>query len=331
MRVEMAVAVRDLEAAAVDDDGAVALPLRAVVSAREGEPQRVAVGARPRDGGPGEKARERGLADLGVDLAVVLVLDPGLRRLVQERPGQVGHMLQHGDQPALDRPPERLLLGILVRAIRERRLVQDAEPGQPSRDLGGGHGGAVVAQRRTRQAALLERLAQAMGDDLGALGQIPLQMAGEARAVVEHAEQDRREPLAARRQHLPGAVVAVPVPEAVDILGLVAANLAIIEARLGALGAVRSAWRDAPPLVETVGLEEPAQRRVGRHGLEIGLGRGQRDEIVVMQLDAPALVRGILRKHGLAHGVAHRHLLTGIGTQLAPQHADRIGALCKAR
>ena len=28
----------------------------------------------------------RGLADLGVELAVVLVLDPGLRRLVEERP-----------------------------------------------------------------------------------------------------------------------------------------------------------------------------------------------------------------------------------------------------
>ena len=46
-----------------------------------------------------------------------------------------------------------------------------------------------------------------------------------------------------------------------------------------------------------------------------------------MELDAPALVRGILREHGLAHGVADRELLSGIGAQLAAEHADRIGAL----
>src|SRR5258708_23926748 len=46
-----------------------------------------------------------------------------------------------------------------------------------------------------------------------------------------------------------------------------------------------------------------------------------------MELDAPALVRSILREHGLAHGIADRNLPSGIGAQLAAQHADRIGAL----
>ena len=55
---------------------------------------------------------------------------------------------------------------------------------------------------------------------------------------------------------------------------------------------------------------------------------GQRDEIVVMQLDAPAhAVGGVLREHSAADGVADRVLLPSIAAHLAPEHADRIGAL----
>ena len=179
---EMAITVRHLEAAALDDDGAVALLVGAMSAAREGEAQRIAVGTRPRDVGPGEEARDRRLADLGVGLAVVLVLDPGLGGLVQEAQGQVRHVLQHGDQPALDRAPERLLLGVLIGAVGQRGVVQDAETGEPLGDLRGRHRGAVVAQRGARQAALLERLAEPVRDDLGGLGQIPLQVTGEARS-----------------------------------------------------------------------------------------------------------------------------------------------------
>ena len=92
--------------------------------------------------------------------------------------------------------------------------MKDAEPGETFGDLGGGHGGAVVAQRRARQPALLERLRQAVGDVLGGLGQIPLQMTGQPRAVIEHAEQDRRHPFAARGQHLPRSMMTIPMPEA---------------------------------------------------------------------------------------------------------------------
>jgi hypothetical protein len=90
--------------------------------------------------------------------------------------------------------------------------VQDAEPGEAFADLGRRHRGAVVAHGGTRQAALLERLRQAVGDVLGVLRQIPLQMTGEPRAIVEHAEQDRRPPLAARGEHLLRSMVTVPVP-----------------------------------------------------------------------------------------------------------------------
>jgi hypothetical protein len=34
-----------------------------------------------------------------------------------------------------------------------------------------------------------------------------------------------------------------------------------------------------------------------------------------------------LREHGLAHRIADRNLPSGIGAQLAAEHADRIGAL----
>jgi hypothetical protein len=61
-----------------------------------------------------EEAGDGSFADLGVDLAVVLVLAPGLCRFVEDRKREIGHILQHGDEPALDRAPERLLLGILV-------------------------------------------------------------------------------------------------------------------------------------------------------------------------------------------------------------------------
>src|SRR5467141_4590701 len=88
-----------------------------------------------------------------MDLAVVLVLDPGLRRLVEDRKREIGDILQHGDQPPLNRTPERLLFGILVGAVGQRCLVQDAEPREPFGDLGGRHGRAVVAQAGARQAA----------------------------------------------------------------------------------------------------------------------------------------------------------------------------------
>ena len=111
---EMPIAVRHLEPSPRDDDAAVALLLGTNGAAREGEAERGTVRTRPRHRWPFEEAGKRRGGDLGVDRAVVLVLDPGLRRLVEEGERQIGHMLQHGDETALDRAPERLLLGVLV-------------------------------------------------------------------------------------------------------------------------------------------------------------------------------------------------------------------------
>src|ERR1700681_2120643 len=46
-----------------------------------------------------------------------------------------------------------------------------------------------------------------------------------------------------------------------------------------------------------------------------------------MELDAPAFVCGVLREHALPHGVTDRVLPSGIGADLAAEHADRIGPL----
>jgi hypothetical protein len=206
-------------------------------------------------------------------------------------------------------------------------VVQDAQTGEPLGDLRRRHRGAVVAERCAWQAALLERLAEPVRDDLGGLGQIPLQVTGKPRSVVEHAEQNGRHPLATFGEHLARTVMAVPVPQAINVLSLVAAHLAIGDAGLGALGTVGSARCHAPPPGEAIVAHEPAQRGVGRHRLKLGPRFGQRDQVVVMELDAPALVRGVLREDGLAHGIADRNLLSGVGAQLAAEHADWIGAL----
>ena len=95
------------------------------------------------------------------------------------------------------------------------------------------------------------------------------------------------------------------------MLGLVAAHLAVIEPRLRTLGA------GGPPSVQTVRAKEAAQCRVGRHRPKRGLLRRERDQVVVVKLGAPALVRGILGKQRLAQGVAHRRLAAGVPAALA--------------
>ena len=103
-------------------------------------------------------------------------------------------------------------------------------------------------------------------------------------------------------------MVAVPVPETVHVFGLVAAHLAVEQARLGAPGAFGAAGRERPPFVEAVRPEEAAQGGVGRRRRKLGLLLGQREEVVVMKLGAPALVRSVLRQHSLAQSRAHRRL-----------------------
>jgi hypothetical protein len=78
---------------------------------------------------------------------VVLKLDPRLGGLVEQLQGELLAALEHRHQSALHRGPEGLLLGILIRAVGERGLVQDAEVMEPLADLLGHHGTAVVGHQ----------------------------------------------------------------------------------------------------------------------------------------------------------------------------------------
>jgi hypothetical protein len=109
-----------------------------------------------------------------------------------------------------------------------RRLVEDAEGLERLGDLGRDNRGAVVAERRPRQSTLLDRLRQVLGDVLGVLRPVPLDVAGDPGPVIERAEQDGRQELDARRDHLLRGDVAVPVPQAVHVGGLVAAELQLV-------------------------------------------------------------------------------------------------------
>ena len=155
-------------------------------------------------------------------------------------------------------------------------------------------------------------------------GQVPLQMAGQSRAVVEHAEQDRRPPFAARRQHLARTVVAVPMPEPVHVCGLVAAYLTRLEPGLGGQRAGGLARRHRATPGQATGGEESPDRRVGWHRAQLRAGLGQGGQIVVMQLSTPALVGVILGQQGLAQRRGHRCLLTSVLAPFAAQHADRV-------
>ena len=120
---------------------------------------------------------------------MVLLLDPRLRRGVEQIEGEHGLAFEHGQEAAFDLAPEGLLLAVLLGGVRQRRVVDDAEALEAFDGLGGEHGGAVVGEQRARQAALLERLREAVDEGLGGLVEVPLQVAAEPRAVVEDAEE----------------------------------------------------------------------------------------------------------------------------------------------
>src|SRR5262249_242023 len=123
------------------------------------------------------------------------------------------------------------------------------------------------------------------------------------------------------------AKMRIPMDEPADVTGLVASDLTIEEAGLGALSPFRATRGFAAALGKAGGLEEAAQRSVGGQRIELGGVLGQRYEIVVGQPYAPALVGGVLGDDGMTEGGGDGGLLGGIGAQLAPEHRDGIALL----
>jgi hypothetical protein len=259
------VARRDLEALPVQGHGAVGAPLAPWHLDAERVGERRGCGTVAAHVGAGQIARERRGADLAVQRAVILLLDPGLGRLVEQFQRERRLALEHGHQPPLDAAPEGLLLGVLVGRVRQRRLVQHPQAVQARHRLVGEHGRAVVGHQRARQPALHEGLGEAMDQALRGLVQVPLQVADQARAIVQDAQQEGLLPGARAGEHAARAVVEVQVPQRRDMIELEAAHLAVLEpvarehrARARALGC---------RLAEhPLGLEVAAHGRIGRHG-----------------------------------------------------------------
>ena len=105
--------------------------------------------------------------------------------------------------------------------------MDDPQSQQPFGHFLGDHRRAVVGQQRPGQTAFLDRLGEPVHEILGGLREVPLHVAAQPRVVVEDAQGDRALPLAAGREHLERAVVEIEMPQGADVLGFVAADLAL--------------------------------------------------------------------------------------------------------
>jgi hypothetical protein len=190
--VEVTEAVGDLEAPAGDADRAVASALGAHLPGGEGEAEIVERRRGPADAGPAQPPLPGRLAGLRVHRALVLALDPGQGGAVELRQRQLGLAVEHGHEPSFDLGPHDLLLAVLVRAVGQRRVVEDTQAGQPLGGLLGEHRGPVVGQKRPRQAAFEEGLGQPVDEASGGLVEGPLGVADQPRAIVEHGEKNPR-------------------------------------------------------------------------------------------------------------------------------------------
>ena len=208
----------------MEADGAVRAPLAAHHFDAESCGQRRRRRTWPRHVGAGQIVGQRRGVDFRVARAVILLLAPGLGRQIQLINGETGFAFQHRHQTSFDPAPEGLLFSVLVRRIRQRRLVQHAQSGQAGSGFLGQHGGAVVGHQGARQAALHEGLAQAVDQTLGRFIEIPLQMADQARAVVDHAHQHRRHPDTLTREHLARAMMEIEMPQRAHMVDFEAAH-----------------------------------------------------------------------------------------------------------
>ena len=150
----MAVTRRYLKAGTRQTDGAVRAPLFARHLDAEAARQHGTARTRPRHVGTGQIVRHRRGIDLRVMAAVVLLLDPGLRGQIQGIQAQVRIAFEQRHQAPFNASPEGFLLGVLIRRIWQRWLMQDTQRGQARGGFLCQHGRAVVGHQGARQAAL---------------------------------------------------------------------------------------------------------------------------------------------------------------------------------
>ena len=122
------------------------------------------------------------------------------------------------------------------------------------------------------------------------LVEIPLQVADQARTVVDDAHQEGFDPFPLAGQHLARAVVEVKMPERSDVLDLVAAYFQVFEAVTRGQRTVGGTPQGALAR-HAARLEEAPQRRVGRQRA----ARQCDPQVVVVELGGPARMLAVLR------------------------------------
>ncbi len=166
--------------------------------------------------------------------------------------------------------------------------MHDAEALEALDRFGGKHGRAVVGEKGAWQRTFLKGLRQAVHEGLGGLVEIPLEMATEARAIVENAEQLRCLPLSRRSEYGTRALVKVQVPKAVHVSNLVRTGLARSERLAVALLAVAAFARAQQALL----FHEAGDCRIAGDGPEAGVLARECEEIIVMGVES-SIVDGL--------------------------------------
>jgi len=161
-----------------------------------------------------------------VELAVVFELEPRERCAIEQLEDQLLLPFEHRQKTTLDLAPKRLLLRVLFRRVRERRVVHDAVPREPLCRLRREHRLAVVRQKRSWQASFLDSLTEPVDERLCALARIPLQVATETRAIVEHSKEMDLAIRAVRPDDTATTYVKVEVPQATHVRDLEGPDLA---------------------------------------------------------------------------------------------------------
>ena len=201
--------------------------------------------------------------------------------------------------------------------------MQDTQAGQSAGGLFGQHGGAVVGHQGAWQAALHKGLAQGMDQTLRGLIKVPLQVAHQAGAIINHTQKHGCDPQAFAGENLTRAVVEIKVPKCVDVVELKAAYFELLQAVTGSERSGRCALRGG--LTEhAMGLEVAPDRRVGGHRNAAAFELGQ--QVVEMQLHGPAGVLAVLRCERLNELRVQAGELPHVVALAVAQNCDRISA-----
>src|SRR5262249_29739494 len=161
------------------------------------------------------------------------------------------------------------------------------------------HRRAIVGKQRPRQTALLNSLGESVHQVFSGLREIPLNVTAKSRMVIENAQRNRVQPLAAGSKHLEGPMVEIEMPQRPDVVSLIAADLS----RLASLFRERFA---GAPLGHWPGLAHPAvsqhvspYRGITAQPAEGRFGLHERGEVVVVQLVTPVRVIAVLKMEPL--------------------------------